>query len=95
MNPDLYATVSPFDTGDYDFWRRKARIASPRADDGLLAMVDFKWLMAGLGWRVDLTRMRRDAAYLGECVQRGLASESTLLRERSVDLLLLRSELTS
>ena len=48
-------------------------------------MVDFKWLMAGLGWRVDLTRMRRDAAYLGECAQRGLASESALLRERSVD----------
>ena len=57
------------------------------ADDGLLTMVDFKWLMAGLGWRIDLTRMRRDAAYLGECVQRGLASGSALLRERSVDLL--------
>ena len=64
-------------------------------DDGLLAMVDFKWLMAGLGWRVDLARMRRDAAYLGEWVQRGLASESALLRERSVDLLRLRSALTS
>jgi hypothetical protein len=62
-----------------------------RADDGLLTMVDFKWLMAGLGWRVDLTRMRRDAAYLGECARRGLASESTLLRERSVDVLRLRS----
>jgi hypothetical protein len=93
MNPDLYATVSPFDPGDYDFRRRKAPTAPlhSRADDGLLAMVDFKWLMAGLGWRVDLTRMRRDAAYLGECVQRGLASESGLLRERSVDLLRLRS----
>jgi hypothetical protein len=62
-----------------------------RADDGLLTMVDFKWLMAGLGWRVDLTRMRRDAAYLGECAQRGLASGSTLLRERSVELLRLQS----
>ncbi|HXD39145.1 MAG TPA: hypothetical protein VN649_01180 [Ramlibacter sp.] len=62
-----------------------------RADDGLLAMVDFKWLMAGLGWRVVLTRMRRDAGYLGECAQRGLASGSALLRERSVDLLRLRS----
>jgi hypothetical protein len=54
-------------------------------------MVDFKWLMAGLGWRVDLTRMRRDAAYLRAWAQRGLASESALLRERSVDLLRLRS----
>ena len=62
-----------------------------RADDGLLTMVDFKWLMAGLGWRVDLTRMRRAAAYLGECAQRGLASESALLRERSVDLLRARA----
>ncbi|HXE47355.1 MAG TPA: hypothetical protein VN663_03235 [Ramlibacter sp.] len=66
-------------------------VTPSRADDGLLAMVDFKWLMAGLGWRVDLTRMRRDAGYLGECAQRGLASGSALLRERSVDLLRLRS----
>ena len=62
-----------------------------RADDGLLTMVDFKWLMAGLGWRVDLTRMRRDAGYLGECARRGLASDSPLLRERSADLLRLHS----
>ncbi|HSV79810.1 MAG TPA: hypothetical protein VLK85_11500 [Ramlibacter sp.] len=79
MNPDLCAAVSPLDPGD----------------DGLLTMVDFKWLMAGLGWRVDLTRMRRDAAYLVECAQRGLASGSTLLRERSVDLLFLQSALPS
>ena len=79
MNPDLDAAESPLDPGD----------------DGLLTMVDFKWLMAGLGWRVDLTRMRRDAAYLGEWAQRGLASESALLRERSVDLLFLQSALPS
>jgi hypothetical protein len=66
-----------------------------RADDGLLTMVDFKWLMAGLGWRVDLTRMGRDARYLHECAQRGLASESALLRERSVELLRLQSALPS
>ncbi len=69
----------------------RTHVPPSRADDGLLAMVDFKWLMAGVGWRVDLTRMRRDAAYLGEWAQRGLASESVLLRERSVDLLRLRS----
>ena len=78
MNLDLYATAAP-------------PVPQSRADDGLLTMVDFKWLMAGLGWRVDLTRMRRDAAYLGACAQRGLASESALLRERSVDLLRLQS----
>jgi hypothetical protein len=70
---------------------RETAAAFQRADDGLLAMVDFKWLMAGLGWRVDLTRMRGDAAYLGACAQRGLASESPLLRERSVELLRLQS----
>ena len=59
----------------------------PTADDGLLTMVDFKWLMAGLGWRIDLTRLRRDAAYRGECAQRGLASGLPVLRERSVDML--------
>jgi len=64
--------------------------ALQRADEALLPMVDFKWLMAGLGWRVDLTRMRRDAAYLGAWAQRGLASESALLCERSVDLLRLQ-----
>ena len=56
-------------------------------DDGLLRLVDFKWLMAGLGWRVDLTRLQRDTAYAAQCVQRGLASGSDLLRQRSVELL--------
>ena len=93
MNFDLCTAASPFDPGDDDFRTPMTRTPVPqtRADDGLLTMVDFKWLMAGLGWRVDLTRMRRDAAYLGECAQRGLASESTLLRKRSVDLLRLQS----
>jgi hypothetical protein len=58
-----------------------------QGDDSLLAMVDFKWLMAGLGWRVDLTRLRRDAAYLGQCARLGLDSESPWLRRRSAELL--------
>jgi hypothetical protein len=60
---------------------------STESDESLLAMVDFKWLMVGLGWRVDLTRLRRDAAYLGECVRLGLSSELPLLRQRSAELL--------
>jgi len=60
---------------------------TPEADDTFLTLVDFKWLMAGLGWWVDLTRLQRDAAYAGECVQLGLASGSELLRQRSVELL--------
>lgn len=64
-----------------------AAAAFLQEDDTFLAMVDFKWLMAGLGWWIDLSRLRRDAAYLGECAQRGLASESALLRQRSLELL--------
>jgi hypothetical protein len=52
-----------------------------------LELVDFKWLMAGLGWRVDLTRLQQDTAYVGECALRGLSSELPLLRQRSSELL--------
>ena len=64
-----------------------AHPVTPDSDDHLLALVDFKWLMVGLGWRIDLTRLRRDAAYLGECARLGLSSELPLLRQRSADLL--------
>lgn len=62
-----------------------------RAGGTFVDLVDFKWLMAGLGWWVDLSRVRRDPAYAGECVRRGLASDSTLLHQRSVALLPLLS----
>jgi hypothetical protein len=65
----------------------EAALLSTESDDSLLALVDFKWLMVGLGWRIDLTRLRRDAAYLGECVRLGLSSELPLLRQRSAELL--------
>ena len=55
-------------------------------DDTFLDLVDFKWLMTGLGWRVDLSRLQRDVAYAGECVRHGLASDSNLLRQRSVEV---------
>lgn len=64
-----------------------AHPVTPDSDDHLLALVDFKWLMVGLGWRIDLTRLRCDAAYLGECARLGLSSELPLLRQRSADLL--------
>ena len=40
----------------------------------LVNLVAFKWLMAGRGWRVDLTRLQRDAAYAGECASRARSS---------------------
>jgi len=61
---------------------------SPDPDrDALVDLVDFKWLMAGHGWWVDLSRLRRDAAYAGECVRHGLASGSGLLRRRSAEVM--------
>ena len=58
-------------------------------DEVFVDLVSFKWLMAGLGWRVDLTRMRCDAAYARECAARGLSAppSSTVLQQRSRDLI--------
>jgi hypothetical protein len=56
-------------------------------DGGFVDLVDFKWLMAGLGWWVDLSRLQRDKAYADECVARGIASGSQLVRQRSAELL--------
>ena len=33
----------------------------------LLELIDFKWLMAGEGWHVDLARLQRDAHYADDC----------------------------
>jgi hypothetical protein len=64
-----------------------AGIKDPERSDRFLRMVDFKWLMAGMGWWVDLTRLRTEAAYFDQCLQRALTSDSELLRSRSVELL--------
>ncbi len=56
-------------------------------DDAFLAMVDFKWLMAGHGWWVDLSRMKRDGRYAVECARRGLSCESPLLQQHSLALM--------
>jgi HEAT repeat protein len=62
----------------------------PEGDDAFLNLVDFKWLMAGVGWWVDLSRLQSDRGYIDECLQRALKSDSELLRKRSVKLLGLR-----
>lgn len=48
--------------------------------ESLLNLVDFKWLMAGVGWWVNLSRLQRDGVYMHECLQRALTSDSELLR---------------
>jgi hypothetical protein len=57
------------------------------SDNELLDLVTFKWLMAGIGWRVDLPRLRADADYARVCAQRGLDSGQWLLGERAAELL--------
>jgi len=53
----------------------------------LLDLVSFKWLMAGRGWWVNLSRLQEDPAYLRACAARGLESGSPLLEQRSSELL--------
>jgi hypothetical protein len=53
----------------------------------LVRLVDFKWLMAGVGWRVNLTRLQQDTAYFDECLHRAQTSDSALLREYGTELL--------
>jgi hypothetical protein len=55
-------------------------------DDDFVDLVDFKWLMAGIGWWVDLSRLQRDTTYAGVCIERGISSGSSLLRQRSTGL---------
>lgn len=59
----------------------------PEANDAFVNLVDFKWLMAGVGWWVDLSRLQRDRTYIAECLRRALKSDSELLRKHSVELL--------
>jgi hypothetical protein len=66
------------------------QITEVEGRDTFSNLVAFKWLMAGIGWWVDLTRLQSDRAYINECLQRALKSDSDLLRERSVELLGLR-----
>jgi hypothetical protein len=56
-------------------------------DTELLDLVTFKWLMAGIGWRVDVPRFRQDADYARICAQRGLESGHPVLGERAAELL--------
>jgi hypothetical protein len=63
----------------------------PEGSASFLDLVDFKWLMAGVGWWVDLSRLQSDRAYVDECLQRALGSGSWLLQKRSMELLGLQS----
>jgi hypothetical protein len=60
----------------------------PTADGHqIVHLVDFKWLMAGLGWWVDLNRLQRDAAYAAECYSRAATSSCEPLRRSAATLM--------
>lgn len=48
---------------------------------GLLAFVDFKWLMAGEGHRVDLDRLQQEPVYARACLALAAGSASATLRQ--------------
>jgi hypothetical protein len=60
-------------------------------DDVFVDLVSFKWLMAGIGCWVDLPRIRHDAAYACECASLGLKVHSSVLQQRSRELLTMLS----
>jgi hypothetical protein len=47
----------------------------------LIEWIDFKWLMATEGHRVDVDRLQREAAYAARCLDLALASPSALLHQ--------------
>lgn len=57
----------------------------------LLDLVSFKWLMAGRGWWINLSRLQQDPDYLRACAVRGLESGSPLLEQRSAELLAMQA----
>ena len=63
-----------------------ARRTDRDVDETFLKLVNFKWLMAGEGWRVSLNRLQSESGYINECLRRALASESELLRKLANEL---------
>ena len=53
----------------------------------LIAEVDFKWLMAGHGWDIDMARLGVDPVYAAKLVDWAMRSDSPALRESAAKLL--------
>lgn len=52
----------------------------------MLEEVNFKWLMAGMGWWVDMSRFRSDPVYASHYLNLARASESMELRKCAAQL---------
>jgi hypothetical protein len=55
--------------------------AEPTPAPELIEFIDFKWLMAGEGHRIDLGRLRSEAAYARGCLALAGGSTSATLRQ--------------
>ncbi len=85
------ATRTPLQANPSDLPDDRSKNCTARLNfdipDAVLAEVDFKWLMSGLGHRVDPKRFYVDQAYTMVLLQSGLRSESAALRECAASLL--------
>lgn len=63
--------------------REQADSSAPRADERVLLLeeVDFKWLLAGMGLWIDMSRFHNDPAYAARLLAIAEASDSVALRK--------------
>jgi hypothetical protein len=63
-------------------------ISAPQSDERvvLLEEVNFKWLLAGLGWWIDMSRFHRDIPYAKHFFELAEASNSSALRDCAASL---------
>jgi hypothetical protein len=63
--------------------RAQADSSAPRADERVLLLeeVDFKWLLAGMGLWIDMSRFHNDPDYAARLLAIAEASESVALRK--------------
>lgn len=59
----------------------RAIAAAPPVTTDLVQLVDFKWLMSGAGYRVDLQRLQADPDYAHDRLLLAAASHCPTLRE--------------
>jgi hypothetical protein len=63
-------------------------ISAPQSDGRVLLLeeVNFKWLLAGLGWWIDMTRFHSDIPYATHFLALAEASSSPTLRDCAASL---------
>ncbi len=70
---------APFDASHIDSASRAPQLHF-EIPETLLAEVDFKWLMAGHGWHVDMVRFGKDTNYTDQMLDWAKNSKSQALR---------------